>query len=416
MRVRIHRGAHEIGGSCVEVESSGKRLVLDVGRPLTAERGEYVPLPDVAGLAEPDPSLVGVIISHSHQDHWGLAEQITTGVPVFMGEATSRILAEAAFWTTGLKVEPTAFLRHRGSFEIGPFRVTPYLNDHSAYDAYSLLIEAGSRRLFYSGDIRGHGRKASLFDQLVQDPPVDVDALLMEGTNVRPENDGPRHLDTEVDVEAAMAETMHGTSGMVLAISSGQNIDRLVTIYRAAKRSGRHLVMDLYTAAIVSATGNPNIPRPGPEWPLVHVYLPLWQRMRVKDAEAFSRTADVRPYRVYEEWLAEHRSEVVLLFSSQSGPTLAKAGCLDGASAIWSLWHGYLAEHSGQRLLRFLGDNGIPITELHTSGHASVADLQRLAKAIGPRRLVPIHTFGATRYRALFDNVCEEEDGAWWDV
>ena len=247
-------------------------------------------------------------------------------------------------------MEPAGYLRHREAFEVGPFRVTPYLNDHSAYDAYSLLIEAGGRRLFYSGDIRGHGRKAALFEQLVADPPAGVDVLLMEGTNVRPEDDGPRHLETESEVEAAMAETMRTTPGMVLAISSGQNIDRLVTIYRAAKRTGRHLVMDLYTAAIVAATGNPNIPHPGPEWPLVHVYLPLWQRMRVKDAKAFSRTAAVRPYRVYEEWLAEHRREVVLLFSAQSGPALARAGCLDGASAIWSLWHGYLAEPSGERL------------------------------------------------------------------
>ena len=35
MRARIHRGAHEIGGSCVELEADGCRLVLDVGRPLS---------------------------------------------------------------------------------------------------------------------------------------------------------------------------------------------------------------------------------------------------------------------------------------------------------------------------------------------------------------------------------------------
>jgi Cft2 family RNA processing exonuclease len=34
MQVRIHRGAAEIGGSCVELESGGARLVLDIGLPL----------------------------------------------------------------------------------------------------------------------------------------------------------------------------------------------------------------------------------------------------------------------------------------------------------------------------------------------------------------------------------------------
>ena len=45
MQVRILRGAHEIGGSCVEVAAdSGSRIVLDVGKPLWAGWDETVPL------------------------------------------------------------------------------------------------------------------------------------------------------------------------------------------------------------------------------------------------------------------------------------------------------------------------------------------------------------------------------------
>jgi mRNA degradation ribonuclease J1/J2 len=47
--------------------------------------------------------------------------------------------------------------------EFGPFRITPHLVDHSAYDACALEVEADGRRLFYSGDIRAHGRKGALF-------------------------------------------------------------------------------------------------------------------------------------------------------------------------------------------------------------------------------------------------------------
>jgi ribonuclease J len=36
MRVCIHRGAHEIGGTCIEIEAQGKRLVLDIGPPSAA--------------------------------------------------------------------------------------------------------------------------------------------------------------------------------------------------------------------------------------------------------------------------------------------------------------------------------------------------------------------------------------------
>jgi ribonuclease J len=68
MRVKILRGAHEVGGNCIEVESSGSRIVLDVGRPLSALRDEFIPLPDVTGLLEHDSSLLGLLISHGHQD------------------------------------------------------------------------------------------------------------------------------------------------------------------------------------------------------------------------------------------------------------------------------------------------------------------------------------------------------------
>lgn len=416
MRVRIHRGAHEIGGSCVEIEAGGARLVLDVGRPLNAERGAEVPLPGVAGFVEPDPSLVGVIISHAHQDHWGLVGQVPPGVPLYLGEATQRILEEAAFWTDGLVVSPAGFLAHRQPFYVGPFRVTPYLNDHSAFDAYSLLIEGDDKRLFYTGDIRGHGRKAGIFEEFLRKPPPGVDVLLMEGTNIRPSapTGEERPQKTEADVETVCAKRFRATEGMALVITSAQNIDRLVTLYRATLRADRDFVMDLYGAGIAKATGNVNIPRPGPDWPRVRVYVPLWQRVKVKEAGAFERVQEIKPFRVFEKELAVQPARWVTTFSLSSAAKLAP--CLAGASATWSLWDGYLDEPSGMRLKKFLAKRDISFEVHHTSGHASVIDLQRLAAAIGPKRVVPIHSFGGHRFGEYFSGVEPREDGTWWDV
>ncbi|WP_433966793.1 hypothetical protein [Tunturiibacter gelidiferens] len=68
-------------------------------------------------------------------------------------------------------------------FEVGPFRITPHLTDHSAFDAHMLLIEVQGKRLLYSGDFRTHGRKSPLVDRFMAAPPSDIDVLLMEGTN-----------------------------------------------------------------------------------------------------------------------------------------------------------------------------------------------------------------------------------------
>ena len=415
MKVRIHRGAHEIGGNCVEVEHDDHRIVLDVGRPLTAERDAVIPLPDIAGLDSPDDTTLGVLITHHHADHWGLIDQVRAGMPIYMGAATERILSRASFWSWGLQAPVAGHLEHRRPFALGPFTVTPFLNDHSAFDAYSLLVEAGEQRLFYTGDIRGHGRKAGIFEELLRKPPTDVDVLLMEGTNIQPGLPTKPTM-TESDLEAAMAEWFTATDGVALVVTSAQNIDRLVTIYRATLRADRHLVMDAYAADIARATGNDNIPRPSHEWPRVRTYLPRWQAVRIKQAEEFDRLEDINPYRIFPEGLAENRSDYVMLFSVGDGPRLAKHGALSGATCTWSLWTGYLDEPSGLRLRSFLDDNEIPLAQIHTSGHASSTDLQRLAEAIAPGRVVPIHTFGSEGYGDLYDCIDVQPDGEWWEV
>ena len=421
MRVKIHRGAHEIGGSCVEVESAGKRLVLDVGKPLGTEREAVVPLPGVEGFIDTDPNLLGVLITHAHQDHWGLAEQLPAGVPLFMGRATADILREAARWSTGLTRDTAGYLQHRVPFELGPFTVTPFLNDHSAFDAYSLFVQADGRGLFYTGDIRGHGRTKGIFRQLLRVPPRPVDVLLMEGTNVQSlvdEEDNSADFSdpvTETELERIATQTMRTTKGMVFLSFSAQNIDRLVTFYRAAKRSGRTLVIDLYTARIALATGNVNIPRPGPDWPNVKVYVPRSQRVQVLKSQEFDLVDDVKPYRIFEEQLAASPEKFAVKFSLQTGRALASHDCLAGSVLVWSLWSGYLKEDSGY-IHAFLEKHGIPLRHCHTSGHASVKDLQRLAKALQPGRIVPIHTFAGHRFTALFDKVSEASDGEWWEV
>src|SRR5207253_1476896 len=83
-----------------------------------------------------------------------------------------KILREAQFFSPlGISLQPSGYLRHRQTFDLGPSRITPFLNDHSAFDAYSLLIEGDGRRLFYTGDMRAHGRKAGLFEELLRRPP-----------------------------------------------------------------------------------------------------------------------------------------------------------------------------------------------------------------------------------------------------
>ena len=416
MKVCIHRGTQQIGGTCIGIEAEGRRLVLDLGLPLDAEDFDDMEslLPDVRGFKEPDDSLLGVLISHPHQDHYGLTRYIRPEVPVLIGEKATRILSAASLFTpSGVVFNETITLIDREPLTLGPFTITPYLVDHSAYDAYALLVEAGGKRLFYSGDFRGHGRKRALFDWLLREPPPEIDVRLMEGTTLGREDDGGP-IPSESKLEEMFLERFRDTEGMALVMASAQNIDRMVTIFRACKRSGRQLLIDLYAAEVLHATGNPNIPQSF--WEGVRLFVPHYQRVHVKNEELFPTLVRHSSNRIFPERLAEEASKSLMLFRGGMRRDLERAGCLSGASLIYSLWEGYLAEDSARPWREWLERHGIPMTIIHTSGHASPTDLRRFAAAIAPRMLVPIHSFHTDRFPELFDNVERKTDGEWWGV
>ena len=151
------------------------------------------------------------------------------------------------FTTFGLDLENTITYRDREPFDVGPFRITPFLTDHSAFDAYSLLIEAEGRKIFYTGDFRGHGRKQAVFKRLLAEPVIKgVDVMLMEGTHLSRERDADSQ--TEYSLEDDITQSISNTTGLVLASFSAQNIDRFVTFWKATRRAGRTFVADAYLA------------------------------------------------------------------------------------------------------------------------------------------------------------------------
>ena len=314
MKIRIHRGTKEIGGTCIEMEAQGRRIALDVGLPLDAPddveaRKDLLRVPQVPGFRDLDDSLLGVLISHPHMDHYGLAKYIRPEVPVYLGEGAHNVMkAASAYVPNGSAFTDPHFIADRKPFEIGPFRVTPYLVDHSAFDAYSLLLEADGKRVFYSGDFRAHGRKRKLFDAMVARPPKDIDVLLMEGTTIgRTGTD--EGFATEDELEQEFVQAFRETKSIHFVWTSSQNIDRLVTIFRAAKRTGRLLLIDLYTAVVLEATGRERIPQAS--WDEVRVYIPHRQRVFIKENGLFDDLGRHRANRIFPEALPDLATRAV---------------------------------------------------------------------------------------------------------
>lgn len=146
----------------------------------------------------------------------------------------------------------------------------------------------------------------------------------------------------------------------------------------------------------------------------MRVYVPEAQRRQVKRRAMFEVIDRYKKQRIFPERLAEAAPRAAFLFRPSMMEELERAGCLQRARLIYSLWEGYLAQERLQPFHAWLGRHDIPLIQIHTSGHASVGDLQRLAQAIQPRVLVPVHSDKPERFTELFDRVALKADGSWW--
>jgi ribonuclease J len=302
-------------------------------------------------------------------------------------------------------------------FRIGDFTVTPYLMDHSAPDAYAFEIESAGKRLFYSGDFRAHGRKAMLFDNLIKRPPRNIDVLLMEGTMMERDND---KFPNERAVEDSMVEVLRNDPGLVFLLCSSQNIDRIVSAYRAAKRTNRIFVVDIYTAWILNKIGAVSDKSPTIEWPLIRVL------SRGRTAANHYKTVKSNP-EYFGEFVGSLYKSVNMITQEEILQTPAKFFIkspfvqlfkdklsVSTVSVIYSMWLGYLDEKrnsSYSYLPRIKNDPGITLIPIHTSGHAVVDDLKRMVEAIKPKTVIPIHTEHGEKYDSRFASVLRLEDG-----
>jgi ribonuclease J len=271
-----------------------------------------------------------------------------------------------------------------------------------------LLIEAAGKRILYSGDFRNHGRKAVLVERMMSAPPRDIDVLLLEGTNLGSDKPTKSERDLEEDFVALFKET----PGRVFTCWSAQNIDRTVTLYRAAVKSGRTLVIDLYTAEVLELLADAaKLPRPG------------WNNVKVVITRSFARLYEMKGRGEFVKRMATHGISAAALARTPNKwvvmirPSLirdfAAKGVVPTAADAWSYsqWRGYLEQPDGVALKAWFDGGGARPVHLHTSGHASTVDLKAFATAISPKALVPIHGVAWDTDRDGFENVVRLNDG-----
>jgi len=413
MRLIIHRGAHQVGGTCVELNCGDSTILIDVGLPLEYNFGDdlkdNLPQPLFRELEGGRKRVDGVLLSHAHLDHYGLAGMLPREIPVYCGKASADLIdiSNKVGPGTAHLFKPRHFKAGK-TFQIGAFSITPYLMDHSAFDAYAFLVSAGDGSLFYTGDFRGHGRKAELFKHEVKNLPH-ADVLLMEGTTIGPRSD--EVFPSEEDLEKSLLKIIEETPGIVLITTSSQNIDRLVTIFKATKLSERRFIIDFYTAEILMILGK-YARLPQASWPRIRVCYPqlLARRFEKIDLNKILKRHQKNGIR----WtrIREIESEAVMLIRPGFLFDIKKFLDLSEATWVYSMWPGYFEKSKPLKSLKaYLEEKNVRIEYLHTSGHPRLSDMTKLVGAVKPQMIIPIHSFHAEKFKDHFPNMRLVHDG-----
>lgn len=223
----------------------------------------------------------------------------------------------------------------------------------------------------------------------MRSPPEQVDVLLMEGTNLG--TDKPTH--TEADLEEDFVGLFAETQGRVFVAWSAQNVDRTVTLYRAAKRTGRTLVVDLYTAEVLKLLSeHGRLPQAGWDNLKVVITSRMARMYRLKGRGDFVHEMATGGRGISASALSSVEKRWVVMLRDSLVNDYRKAGVQPVAEDAWSwsMWKGYLKDLRPETSEWLSAAKPVHI---HTSGHASPGLLREFAAAMRPRKLVPIHSF-----------------------
>lgn len=432
MHITIHRGTHEIGGSCVELRSGDSRIILDIGMPLVSPDGsefdiraydglsgealiDQSVLPPVDGLYEwQEPSVDAVLISHAHQDHYGFLNHVHPKIPVYLSEGTHKLVEiTASFTGKEVPLKNTRCFSWPSSFDVGAFAVTPHLVDHSCFSAFAFEIEADGKRVFYSGDFREHGHLKKAMDVLYRKVRPGIDALLMEGTTL---GRTVENVQTEAELSQEATEICKETDKAILIYQSGQNISRAVSFYKAAKRTGRKFITDVYTAHVLwelaHCPGGERLPYPGkPGFDLARVWYPYFLTRRLYNTNREDIPIRYAASKVDKDEMSADLSKVMLFVRPGMEGDIRRINGIEGSTLIYSLWDGYRTKDQTRQFLDSVEQLGITVKTLHTSGHADLPALQNMVDKLKPNRLLPIHTFYPEQFEEFGAKVQMLEDG-----
>lgn len=200
---------------------------------------------DPGFIAEQRESLVGIIITHAHEDHLGALVDLWPRLkcPVYTTAFTAICLRHKLAEARLDEAMPIVIMSSGQRTNIGPFEVQWLALTHSLPESHSLVIRTRAGTVFHTGDwkidrhpVVGEPFDAAPFKQLANEP---IDAMVCDSTNA----DRPGRTKSEGDCYTGLQQVISALPGKVLVTCFASNIGRLLTLFAVARETGRYVCL-----------------------------------------------------------------------------------------------------------------------------------------------------------------------------
>jgi len=238
-------GSGEIGMNVNLYGTQGKWVMVDCG--VTFGGSEYpgvdVILPDLQFIEERLDDLLGIVLTHGHEDHIGALPYLAAdlGVPLYATPFTAGLI-RGKLDEEGIEDIPLHVIDREGEpFDLGPFRFTYVPLAHSIPEGNAVLIETPYGNIFHTGDWKLDEQPLlgtpSTGEELSAIGDKGVLALVCDSTNVF----NPSASGSEGEVRKGLDQVIGAAKGRVLVTTFASNAARLQTLGEVAVDTGREL-------------------------------------------------------------------------------------------------------------------------------------------------------------------------------
>ncbi len=379
-------GLNEIGKNMTVLEYKDELLIIDCGMSFPEDDmfGIDVVIPDFSYLVNNAKNIVGLILTHGHEDHIGgipyLLKQVN--IPVF-GTPITLGLVDNKLKEHGIKGDLRTF--HAGdTLKIGKYTVDAIRTTHSVADAVCFYVQTPAATLFHTGDFKidytpidGEPMDLQKFAEIGE---RGVDIMLADSTNVL----RPGFTKSERVVGETLDSIFREAKGRIIIATFSSNINRVQKIIELTAKYGRHFS--------VSGKSMEKVVNLAQE--LGYIKVPRGAYVDLAQMDMFS-----------------DNKMVIITTGSQGEPMSALARMANDEHKNVKLKKGDMVilsstpvpgnEKSVSNVVNKLYEKEVQviyneILDIHVSGHACQEELKMMHSLIKPKFFMPAH--GETRH------------------